>query len=155
MSTSPPEVSTWALIVPSPKGTSVITWFIRTACAGGLPCPANSSRIFLASATHSSLRNLYGTGTPHCSDTCFGHWPEGPRTLAPTSEPRSERCSARAGTPRRHRSVESRAMAVGGTRAQRLDERVRNEKWQNPPFLIDMSICINCDTCLRHCPPQF
>ena len=23
------------------------------------------------------------------------------------------------------------------------------------PLLIDMSICINCDTCIRHCPPQF
>lgn len=43
----------------------------------------------------------------------------------------------------------------GATRLDRVTDRVRNEKWQNPPFRIDMSICINCDTCLRHCPPQF
>ena len=42
-----------------------------------------------------------------------------------------------------------------GTRAERVESRERNEKWKNPPFKIDMSICINCDTCLRHCPTQF
>ena len=42
-----------------------------------------------------------------------------------------------------------------GTRDERLENRTRNPKWQNPPLLIDMSICINCDTCIRHCPPQF
>ena len=31
----------------------------------------------------------------------------------------------------------------------------RNPKWKHVPLLIDMSICINCDTCIRHCPPQF
>ena len=31
---SPPEVSRWASMVPSPKGTSVMIWFIRTAWAG-------------------------------------------------------------------------------------------------------------------------
>jgi len=41
------------------------------------------------------------------------------------------------------------------TRSERLAARERNPKWQNPPLRIDMSICINCDTCLRHCPPQF
>ena len=51
----------WALMVPSPKGTSVMIWFIRTAWAGGVPLPANSSRIFFASVIHSSLRNLCGT----------------------------------------------------------------------------------------------
>ena len=40
-------------------------------------------------------------------------------------------------------------------RGERLESRARNPKWQNPPLLIDMSICINCDTCIRHCPPQF
>ena len=34
-------------------------------------------------------------------------------------------------------------------------DRERNPKWKNPPMLIDMSICINCDTCIRHCPPHF
>ena len=44
---------------------------------------------------------------------------------------------------------------ASGTRAERVESRERNEKWKNPPFKIDMSICINCDTCIRHCPPQF
>src|SRR5688500_12779218 len=46
----------WALIVPSPKGTSVMIWFIFTAWAGGGVLPAYSSRIFFASVIHSSLR---------------------------------------------------------------------------------------------------
>ena len=50
--------------------------------------------------------------------------------------------------------VPSPAMAAG-TRDERLADRERNPKWKNPPLLIDMSICINCDTCIRHCPPQF
>ena len=50
--------------------------------------------------------------------------------------------------------VPSTAMAAG-TRQERLADRERNPKWKNPPLLIDMSICINCDTCIRHCPPQF
>jgi electron transport complex protein RnfB len=41
------------------------------------------------------------------------------------------------------------------TREERIASHERNPKWQHAPFLIDMSICINCDTCLRHCPPQF
>jgi electron transport complex protein RnfB len=48
----------------------------------------------------------------------------------------------------------SAAMAAT-TRPERIEARARNPKWQNPPLLIDMSICINCDTCIRHCPPQF
>ena len=44
---------------------------------------------------------------------------------------------------------------AAGTRADRIANRVRNPKWKNPAFRIDMSICINCDTCLRHCPSQF
>jgi electron transport complex protein RnfB len=41
------------------------------------------------------------------------------------------------------------------TRRERVAARARNPKWRNPPLRIDMTICINCDTCLRHCPPQF
>jgi electron transport complex protein RnfB len=41
------------------------------------------------------------------------------------------------------------------TRDERFASRERNPKWQNAPLKIDMSICINCDTCIRHCPPQF
>ena len=36
-----------------------------------------------------------------------------------------------------------------------MAERRRNPKWQNPPLRIEMAECINCDACLRHCPPQF
>jgi electron transport complex protein RnfB len=41
------------------------------------------------------------------------------------------------------------------TRDERIDARERNPKWQNPPLRIEMSECINCDACLRHCPEQF
>jgi len=40
-------------------------------------------------------------------------------------------------------------------RDQRIEARRRNPKWQHVPLRIEMSECINCDTCLRHCPPQF
>ena len=40
-------------------------------------------------------------------------------------------------------------------RAERIEFRERNPKWKQPPLYIDMSICINCDACLRACPPQF
>src|SRR5260221_12469423 len=41
------------------------------------------------------------------------------------------------------------------TRVERLESRDRNPKWKNLPLRIEMSECINCDTCIRHCPPQF
>ena len=41
------------------------------------------------------------------------------------------------------------------TRAERIESHERNPKWQSPPLRIEMSDCINCDTCIRHCPPQF
>jgi len=41
------------------------------------------------------------------------------------------------------------------TRTERIESHERNRKWQSAPLKIDMSICINCDTCIRHCPPQF
>ena len=41
------------------------------------------------------------------------------------------------------------------SRLERIEHRQRNEKWKNAPFRIEMSECINCDACLRHCPPQF
>ena len=44
---------------------------------------------------------------------------------------------------------------MAATRADRIAERARNEKWKNPPLRIEMLECINCDACLRHCPPQF
>lgn len=47
------------------------------------------------------------------------------------------------------------AEMAASSRAERVESHERNPKWQSPPLRIDMSICINCDTCLRHCPPQF
>jgi H+/Na+-translocating ferredoxin:NAD+ oxidoreductase subunit B len=41
------------------------------------------------------------------------------------------------------------------TREERIDSRQRNSKWRLPALRIEMSECINCDTCIRHCPPQF
>jgi Na+-translocating ferredoxin:NAD+ oxidoreductase subunit B len=41
------------------------------------------------------------------------------------------------------------------SRKERIAARERNPKWRNPALRIDMSTCINCDTCLRHCPPHF
>jgi Na+-translocating ferredoxin:NAD+ oxidoreductase subunit B len=54
-------------------------------------------------------------------------------------------------------SGEAGAGELGGltTRAGRISVRARNPKWKNPALRIDMSTCINCDTCLRHCPPHF
>lgn len=40
-------------------------------------------------------------------------------------------------------------------RELRIETRSRNEKWKPVPLYIDMSVCIDCDTCLRYCPPQF
>jgi Na+-translocating ferredoxin:NAD+ oxidoreductase subunit B len=41
------------------------------------------------------------------------------------------------------------------TRAERIESRERNPKWKLAAVRIEMSECINCDACLRHCPPQF
>jgi electron transport complex protein RnfB len=41
------------------------------------------------------------------------------------------------------------------TRDERIASRERNPKWRNAPLRIEMAECINCDACLRHCPPQF
>ena len=40
-------------------------------------------------------------------------------------------------------------------RFERIEAHERNPKWKNPPLRIEMSECINCDACLRHCPDQF
>ncbi len=45
-------------------------------------------------------------------------------------------------------------MAVSPGRAGRLESHQRNEKWKLAPFRIEMDECINCDACLRACPPQ-
>ena len=47
------------------------------------------------------------------------------------------------------------AAVIGRNRAERVEARVRNPRWKQAPLRIEMSECINCDTCIRHCPPQF
>jgi len=44
---------------------------------------------------------------------------------------------------------------AASTRAERIERRERNPRWKLAPLRIEMSECINCDACLRHCPPQF
>jgi len=46
-------------------------------------------------------------------------------------------------------------VTAASTRDGRIESHDRNPKWQNSPLRIEMSECINCDTCLRHCPEQF
>jgi electron transport complex protein RnfB len=41
------------------------------------------------------------------------------------------------------------------SRDDRISTRTRNEKWLNVPLRIEMLECINCDACLRSCPPNF
>jgi electron transport complex protein RnfB len=41
------------------------------------------------------------------------------------------------------------------SRGERIESRTRSSKWKIAPVRIEMSECINCDACLRHCPPQF
>src|SRR5688572_29815088 len=59
ISISPEVVSMWVLRVPSPNGTSVMTWFIFMGAGAAPPFPRNSSRILRASSIHSGLRNGY------------------------------------------------------------------------------------------------
>jgi len=44
---------------------------------------------------------------------------------------------------------------MSAARSQRIASRTRNPKWQQAPLRIEMLECINCDACIRHCPPQF
>ena len=56
---SPLEVSMWARMSSSEKGTAVTTRFIRTTWGTGAVLPSYSARILRASSSHSSLRNGY------------------------------------------------------------------------------------------------
>ncbi|MAW71322.1 MAG: 4Fe-4S ferredoxin [Acidimicrobiaceae bacterium] len=47
------------------------------------------------------------------------------------------------------------ASGTSAARKSRIESRERHTKWPNPPMYIDMSECINCDACLRACPPNF
>jgi electron transport complex protein RnfB len=44
---------------------------------------------------------------------------------------------------------------VADRREERIAARRRDPRWRRPPLRIEMAECINCDACLRHCPPQF
>ena len=44
---------------------------------------------------------------------------------------------------------------AAATREERIEFRERNPKWKLPALRIEMAECINCDTCIRHCPDQF
>src|SRR5437588_3797733 len=62
---SPDVVSMCTSTVPLPKGTSVMTWFIFTACGMFVPPPSAlaSSPSLRTSAIHSSLKNGYLSAT--------------------------------------------------------------------------------------------
>jgi electron transport complex protein RnfB len=40
-------------------------------------------------------------------------------------------------------------------RSDRITRRDRSQSWKKPPRRIETTECITCDTCLRHCPPEF
>jgi electron transport complex protein RnfB len=46
-------------------------------------------------------------------------------------------------------------VVTGSGRLERIQARARNLRWKPVPVRIEMSECINCDACLRACPPQF
>jgi Na+-translocating ferredoxin:NAD+ oxidoreductase subunit B len=52
-------------------------------------------------------------------------------------------------------SVEETNNTLPNGREGRIRTRSRNESWRKPPRRIEPSECITCDTCLRHCPPEF
>ena len=45
-------------------------------------------------------------------------------------------------------------VAGGSKRIARIAEQQREPLWKNAPLRIEMAECINCDACLRACPPQ-
>ena len=75
-------------------------------------------------------------------------------TALPTSTGSRPEGVGRAGEDQSAAAARSPGVTAGNRR-DRVGNRVRNPKWKSPALYIDMSICINCDTCLRHCPPQF
>lgn len=38
-------------------------------------------------------------------------------------------------------------------RLERIDSQQRYANWKRSPYAIDPATCINCDACVRHCPP--
>jgi electron transport complex protein RnfB len=40
-------------------------------------------------------------------------------------------------------------------RLRRIELHQRHARWRSVPLRIEMSECINCDNCLRYCPPEF
>src|SRR5688500_12233119 len=94
ISISPDVVSMWVLRVPSPNGTSVMTWFIFIGAGALVLLPRNSSRIFRASSIHSGLRNgCFGKAVSFDQGFCTVH--------ASTSSPAGGVGSASEQPPRR------------------------------------------------------
>ena len=79
-----------------------------------------------------------------------------PHSHVPSDE-QSRSCHCAHAAERRVASMTGRyrGSVAAATRLERIAERERNPKWRNAPVRIEMSECINCDACLRHCPPQF
>jgi electron transport complex protein RnfB len=40
-------------------------------------------------------------------------------------------------------------------RQHRIARRARHPRWRLAPFAVQSSSCINCDACVKACPPQF
>jgi electron transport complex protein RnfB len=40
-------------------------------------------------------------------------------------------------------------------RQHRIAGRSRHPRWRLAPFLVQSSSCINCDSCIKACPPAF
>ena len=54
-----------------------------------------------------------------------------------------------------HRRLDLHSDGMSAARTERIATRTRSPKWHNDPLRIEMLECINCDACLRACPPQF
>src|SRR5690242_5222789 len=141
----------WNSTVSSPLATSR---FMTRLVPGGASAPCSSMSL-LAASNQPSERNGYLSATKCPPDllrrgiVCgrFGAGRAfGLRTLlgdrADAAEPRMAKRGSETKLP-------------SGTRLERIETHERNPKWKNVPLRIEMSECINCDACLRHCPTQF
>lgn len=40
-------------------------------------------------------------------------------------------------------------------RERRIANRTRHPRWRRPPVRVESAYCINCDACVKACPPEF
>ena len=40
-------------------------------------------------------------------------------------------------------------------RERRITNRTRHPRWRQPPLRVESAYCINCDACVKVCPPEF